>query len=82
MSKQNKAELLKGWKSEIASEIIAHSYSNEYNDYVLYEDDIIGLSTTIVDYIQELFDDPEIIEAMTSKILKSDINTGPESADS
>jgi hypothetical protein len=77
MSKQNKDELLKIWKSEI--EGIIPEYSFEYIDTCNFtESGLKRLSSAIVDYIQELFDDPDIVEAMTSKIFKPDVNSEPE----
>ena len=82
MSKQNKDELLKIWKSEVEGIIMLMSMTNMKSGYFFTEYSIEKLSCKIVDYIQELFDDPDIVEAMTSKILKSDVNTGTEPADS
>ena len=83
MSKQNKEDLLKGWKSEVEEIIIGQSSHDDYGrDYVLNDLDIRIVSNRIVNYIQELFDDPEIIEAMTSEIFKPDVNTSTEPTDS
>jgi hypothetical protein len=82
MSKQNKDELLRGWKREIEGIIMKSGNVNEHDEYFFTEYSIDKLSSSIIDYIQELFNDPEIVEAMASKILESDVNTGTESADS